>query len=103
MIIGAIVINYINDVSTSLGGFSVISCVQLWLFFYFFKKSRGLCLSSTSYKEIVTRSYPIAVLGGIYYLVLIFCFEKYRDDATIAFYSLAVKLMTILSMIIIYG
>jgi O-antigen/teichoic acid export membrane protein len=28
-------------------------------------------------------------------------FKKYKDDATIAFYALAVKLMTVLSMIIV--
>ncbi len=109
MIIGAIVINYINKetylVPVFLGGFLVLSLITTLVVYYYFSRNQEVSASvPTSYNEIVTRSYPIAISGMALFLLLSFdilFLKKYRDDATIAFYSLAVKLMTILSMIIV--
>ena len=109
MIVGAIVINYINKqtylVPVFLGGFLVLSLITTLVVYYYFSRNQEVSASvPTSYKEIVTRSYPIAISGMALFLLLSFdilFLKKYRDDATIAFYSLAVKLMTILSMIIV--
>lgn len=75
------------------------------LTFYFFTKktatSSADCFSS---REILTRSFPIAVSGMAIFLMMSFdilFLKKYYGDTTVAFYSVAVKLMTLLSVIIL--
>lgn len=108
-IIGAVIINYTNNhtflVQVFLGSFIILSFITSGVVYYYFSRKKLITqVVYTSYKEIVTKSYPIAVSGMALFLLLSFdilFLKKYKDDATIAFYSLAVKLMTILSMIIV--
>ena len=108
-IIGAVIINYTNNptflVQVFLGSFIILAVITGGVVYYYFSRKHLITeVVFTSYKEIVTKSYPIAVSGMALFLLLSFdilFLKKFRDDATIAFYSLAVKLMTILSMVIV--
>jgi O-antigen/teichoic acid export membrane protein len=109
LIIGAVIINYTNNqtylVAVFLGSFIILFFMTIIVVFYYFsKKQPNSVVVFTSYKEIVTKSYPIAVSSLALFLLISFdimFLKKYKDDATIAFYALAVKLMTVLSMIIV--
>jgi O-antigen/teichoic acid export membrane protein len=109
VILGAVIINYTNNqpylVAVFLGGFLLLSIITTVIVYYYFSKNHVVNTGApTSYKEIVVKSYPIAISGMALFLLISFdimFLKKYKDDATIAFYALAVKLMTILSMIIV--
>lgn len=109
VIIGAVVINYRNNqsylVTVFLGGFLLLSVITTVFVYYYFSKNQITNQGAlTTYKEIIGKSYPIAISGMALFLLISFdimFLKKYKDDATIAFYALAVKLMTVLSMIIV--
>ena len=109
VIVGAVILKYTDNESylpdVFLGGFILLALVTTVIVWYYFSKNKVDASSSiTSYKEIITKSYPIAVSGMALFLLISFdimFLKKYRGDATVAFYALAVKLMTILSMIIV--
>lgn len=88
-----------------LAGFVLLSILTtLIVFFYFSKAKNEDEVMDFSYKEIFAKSYPIAISGMAMFLLLSFdilFLKKYRDDATVAFYSVAIKLMTILSVVIL--
>ena len=59
---------------------------------------------TVSHKEIVVKSYPMAISGMAFFLLMSFdimFLKKYYGNEQVAYYSIALKLMTILSMIII--
>lgn len=109
VIIGAIFLYYYNNetylVNVFLFGFVVLSVLTSAILFYYFGRIKDNNSEMVfSYKEIVVKSYPIAISGMALFLLMSFdilFLKKYKDDATVAFYALAVKLMTILSMIIV--
>lgn len=110
VIIGAIFLYYYyyNEtylVNVFLFGFVILSVLTSAILFYYFSRLKTHNLEVLfSYKEIVIKSYPIAISGMALFLLMSFdilFLKKYRDDATVAFYALAVKLMTILSMVIV--
>jgi O-antigen/teichoic acid export membrane protein len=109
VIIGAVILYYFYDetylVDVFLFGFIVLSAITTSLIFYYFNQNEGKSNKGTvSYKEIVSKSYPIAISGMALFLLMSFdimFLKKYRDDASVAFYALAVKFMTIVSMVII--
>ncbi|MGO4820054.1 MATE family efflux transporter [Flavobacterium sp. W21_SRS_FM3] len=86
-----------------LYGFILLAIITTLFIMYFFHKMEGTANSTSfSYKEITLKSYPIAVSGMALFLLMSFdiLFLKiYHDDATVAFYSIAVKIMTLLTMI----
>jgi O-antigen/teichoic acid export membrane protein len=86
-------------------GFIVLAIVSSLLLIYFFRKLDGTYTkSSFTYKEISVKSYPIAISGMAMFLLMsfdVFFLKKYRDDATVAYYGIAVKIMTLLTMIIL--
>jgi O-antigen/teichoic acid export membrane protein len=92
-------------VDVFLFGFIILAILTTILIFYYFNKINiNGEKEGFSYKEIISKSYPIAISGMALFLLIsidIMFLKKYRDDATVAFYALAVKLMTILSMIIV--
>lgn len=54
-------------------------------------------------KEIIQKSFPIAISGVAIFLLMsidIFFLKKYKGDADVAYYSVALKLMLMLSIII---
>lgn len=75
------------------------------LTFYFFTKKPATCSTDCfSSQEIITHSFPIAVSGMAIFLMMSFdilFLKKYFGDATVAYYAVAVKLMTLLSVIIL--
>jgi O-antigen/teichoic acid export membrane protein len=109
VIIGAILLYYFHNetylVNVFLIGFIFLAVLtKAIIFFYFNKIEIGGEKDVFSYREIISKSYPIAISGMALFLLISFdimFLKKYRDDATVAFYALAVKLMTILSMVIV--
>lgn len=86
-------------------GFVVLGVVSSLLLLYYFRTSAGsFANNSFSYKEITTKSYPIAISGMAMFLLMSFdvlFLKKYRDDATVAYYGVAVKIITMLTMIVL--
>jgi O-antigen/teichoic acid export membrane protein len=109
LILGAVVLFYLKKeiylVDIFLIGFVILALItSLLVFNYFSKEKNSLVNEPVTYKEIVFKSYPIAISGMALFLLMSFdimFLKKYRDDATVAFYSLAVKLMTVVSMVIV--
>jgi O-antigen/teichoic acid export membrane protein len=109
VIIGAVLLYYFYHetylVDVFLFGFVILSLVTTSLTFYYFTRNPVKSEEEPiSYKEIVIKSYPIAISGMALFLLMSFdiiFLKKYRDDASVAFYALAVKFMTIVSMVII--
>lgn len=109
LIIGAVLLYYFHNetylADVFLIGFIFLAVLTTTIIFYYFNKIKSNGEKDNfSYKEIVSSSYPIAISGMALFLLIsidIMFLKKYRDDATVAFYALAVKLMTILSMVIV--
>ncbi|MFV5694182.1 MATE family efflux transporter [Flavobacterium sp. LB3P122] len=109
LILGAILLYYIKKeiylVDVFLIGFVILAVITSILVFNYFSKVKTNTINEpNTYKEIIVKSYPIAISGMALFLLMSFdiiFLKKYRDDATVAFYALAMKLMTILSMVIV--
>ncbi|MBF4472806.1 MATE family efflux transporter [Flavobacterium sp. HJJ] len=109
LIIGAIILfywhkeSYLADVF--LAGFVLLSLISSILVYYYFKDTaKILTAQNISHKEVFLKSYPIAISGMAIFLLM--CFDimflkKYRNTETVAFYSIGVKLMTIVSVIVL--
>lgn len=109
IMIGAILLLFYGKESylaeVFLLGFIVLAAVTTAIIFYYFSKMDGnFKQESFSLKEITLKSYPIAISGMAMFLLLSFdiiFLKKYRDDATVAYYSVAIKIMTMLTMVIL--
>lgn len=109
LIVGAILLFYCDEVTylvdVFLIGFVLLSFVTTFIIFIYFSKAKiEKETVNFTYKEIFVKSYPIAISGMALFLLMSFdilFLKKYRDDSAVAFYSVAIKLMTILSMVII--
>lgn len=109
LIVGAIVLFYWHKeeylVDIFLLGFVFLAVLSSIFVFVFFRKSANIkTAEKISHKEIFLKSYPIAISAMALFLLM--CFDimflkKYRNDETVAFYSVGVKLMTIVSIIIL--
>jgi len=72
--------------------------------YFFSKKPAASAVDCFSSCEIITQSFPIAVSGMAIFLMMSFdilFLKKYQGDANVAYYAVAVKLMTLLSVIIL--
>jgi len=77
---------------------------SIFVFVYFKKIKKQDLTENISHKEIFFKSYPIAISGMALFLLMSFdilFLKKYRNDETVAFYSVGFKVMTIVSIIII--
>ncbi|MDR6845023.1 MATE family efflux transporter [Flavobacterium granuli] len=109
LIVGAILLSYFDWetylVEVFLAGFVLLAIITTIIVFFYFRKAKiENEVMNFSYKEIFTKSYPIAISGMAMFLLMSFdilFLKKYRDDSTVAFYSVAIKLMTVLSVIIL--
>jgi len=109
LIVGTVLLSYFDYeaylAAVFLAGFVLLSIItSLIVFLYFSKAKAENKTSDFSYKEIFAKSYPMAISGMALFLLMSFdilFLKKYRDDSTVAFYSVAIKITTILSMIII--
>ncbi len=109
LIIGSVILfywhkeNYLVDVF--LLGFVFLSIISSFFVFVYFKKMRTKeTTENISSKEVFLKSYPIAISGMAIFLLMSFdimFLKKYRNDETVAFYSVGVKVMTIISVIIL--
>lgn len=108
LIIGAVLLlHYEMEIYLAevfLGGFILLSLITTALLFFYFGKAKDEKNNfGFTYKQLFTKSYPIAISGMAMFLLMsfdIFFLKKYRDNATVAFFSVAIKFMTVLSMII---
>jgi len=75
----------------------------LYLFYYFSKTKQEEIAADISYKDIVKRSGPMAI-SAITYLLMqsvdIILLTKYSSFEQVAYYSVAIKLTTILSLVL---
>ncbi|MDR6760628.1 O-antigen/teichoic acid export membrane protein [Flavobacterium sp. 2755] len=109
IIIGSIVLFYWNKeaylVDVFLIGFVLLAILSsIFVIIYLNRTPKIECEEIFSKKEIFTKSYPIAISGMALFLLM--CFDimflkKYRNDEAVAFYSVGVKVMTIVSVIIL--
>ncbi|WP_406844850.1 MATE family efflux transporter [Flavobacterium soyae] len=109
LIIGSIALFYWHKetylVDVFLIGFVLLAVLSsVFIFIYFNNTDEIKTKEIFSNKEIFIKSYPIAVSAMAIFLLM--CFDvmflkKYRNDETVAFYSVGVKVMTIVSVIIL--
>ncbi|MBE8724874.1 polysaccharide biosynthesis C-terminal domain-containing protein [Flavobacterium hungaricum] len=109
LIVGAVVLfywhkeNYLVDVFVI--GFVFLSMFSSVFVFYYFNKIVPIASKEiVTKKEVFTKSYPIAISGMAMFLLMSFdimFLKKYWNDETVAFYSVGVKIMTIVSVIIL--
>ncbi|KAF2336457.1 MATE family efflux transporter [Flavobacterium daemonense] len=109
LIIGSILLFYCHKqdylVDVFLLGFVFLALLSSAFVFIYFRKNTVLKTPDNfSHKEIFLKSYPIAISAMALFLLM--CFDimflkKYRNDETVAFYSVGVKIMTIISIIIV--
>ncbi|WP_117595829.1 MATE family efflux transporter [Flavobacterium sp. Root420] len=109
LIIGSIVLFYWHKetylVDVFLIGFVFLALISTILIFNYFNKTKPLKTTTFfSHKDVFLKSYPMAISGMAIFLLM--CFDimflkKYRNDETVAFYSVGVKIMTIISVVIL--
>ncbi len=111
VIFGAIILFYYHQeaylVDTFLIGFVALAIITTIIIFHLFKKQNGdLILSndtnSFSYSFIAHKSYPMAISSLAIFLMMTFdivFLKKFKGDETVAYYAIAMKLVSILFMI----
>lgn len=111
VIFGAIILFYYHQeaylVDTFLIGFVALAIITTIIIFRLFKKQNGdLILSndtnSFSYSLIAHKSYPMAISSLAIFLMMTFdivFLKKFKGDETVAYYAIAMKLVSILFMI----
>ncbi|RZJ52396.1 MAG: polysaccharide biosynthesis protein [Flavobacterium sp.] len=109
LILGSVALFYYQKqtylVDVFLIGFVVLAIISSILVLVYFHKINNVNpTEKISTKEIFLKSYPIAISGMALFLLMSFdimFLKKYRNDETVAFYAVGVKIMTIISIIII--
>ncbi|WP_343705095.1 MATE family efflux transporter [Flavobacterium sp.] len=108
LIIGSVVLFYWHLetylVDVFLIGFVFLAIISSVLIFIYFNKTEIVSEEIFTSKEIFKKSYPIAISGMAMFLLMSFdimFLKKYENDETVAFYSVGVKIMTIVSVIIL--
>ena len=110
VIIGSVTLFYIHEesylVDTFLIGFFFLSIISTIKIISIFKKKSSNELrnneNTISYKFILLKSYPIAISTMAIFLLMSFdvmFLKKYKGNEEVAFYALAVKLMTLLLVV----
>ena len=111
VILGAVILFYYHQesylVDTFLIGFVALAIVSTSIVFRLFKKQNGDLIlsndtSSYSYSFIAHKSYPMAVSSLAIFLMMTFdivFLKKFKGDETVAYYAIAMKIVSILFMI----
>lgn len=111
VIIGAVVLFYYHLetylVDTFLIGFVALSIITTIIIFRLFKKQKDYSVllndtNSFSYSFIAHKSYPMAISNLAIFLMMTFdvvFLKKFKGDETVAYYAVAMKLVSILFMI----
>ena len=106
---GAIIVLYVTDnpqylVEVFLLNFVFLGLVStLYLFYYFSKVATEETSVTITFKNILSRSGPMAISAVTYLLmqsVDIILLSKYSSFERVAFYSVAIKLTTVLSLVL---
>jgi O-antigen/teichoic acid export membrane protein len=108
VIIGSIILLHINQQSyladTFLVGFILLALISTLLIFRLFKKKNSQEITNDfTYGFILKKSFPIAISTMALFLMMSFdiiFLKKYWGNQNVAFYGVAIKIMTIVSMII---
>lgn len=112
VIIGAVFLFQIKKeiylVDTFLIGFVILAIISYIMILNLFrkeiKKNTKIDTLNFSYKQIIKKSFPMAISGMAFFLIMsfdIFFIKKYYGNESVAYYSTSMKIITILSMIII--
>lgn len=110
VIIGSVILLHLNQqeflVDTFLFGFVLLALISTFMVIRLFRVEiapKKLDLDTFSYSMILNKSYPMAISAMAIFLLMTFdivFLKKYRGDQTVAFYNVAIKIMTIISMVI---
>lgn len=109
LILGSIVLLYYGDphwlINFYLYGFIVLSIITTSIILMHFRKMNKSSPSTNIFLiDIFKTSYPMAISGLCFFLMLFFdvmLLKKYHSSDEVAYYSIAVKMFTILSMVIV--
>ncbi|SDW11095.1 lipopolysaccharide biosynthesis protein [Flavobacterium degerlachei] len=111
VIIGAVVLFYIHEesylVDTFLVGFVALSIITTIIVFRLFEKQKNdsVLVDDTdrfNYSFIAHKSYPMAISNLAIFLMMTFdvvFLKKFKGDETVAYYSIVMKLVSVLFMI----
>lgn len=109
VILGSILLIYIHKevylVDTFLVGFVFLGIISTYKILNLFNKEVIIVNKNDTftYTHILKKSYPMAISAMAIFLLMSFdiiFLKKYWGDKTVAFYAVAVKIMTIVAMII---
>ncbi len=108
LIMGSMLLFYLHLetylVDVFLIGFVFLALISSILVFIYFNKTETVSEEIFNSKHIFVKSYPMAISGMAMFLLMSFdimFLKKYQNDETVAFYSIGVKIMTIVSVIIL--
>jgi O-antigen/teichoic acid export membrane protein len=111
VIIGAVVLFYIHQetylVDTFLIGFVALAIITTIIVFRLFKKQKNDSVLENdtdcfTYSFIAHKSYPMAISNLAIFLMMTFdvvFLKKFKGDETVAYYSIVMKLVSVLFMI----
>jgi O-antigen/teichoic acid export membrane protein len=111
VIIGAVVLFYYHQetylVDTFLIGFVVLAIITTIIIFRLFKKQKDDSIlpndtNPFTYSFIAHKSYPMAISNLAIFLMMTFdvvFLKKFKGDETVAYYAVAMKLVSVLFMI----
>ncbi|MDI1307274.1 MAG: MATE family efflux transporter, partial [bacterium] len=111
VIIGAVVLFYYHQetylVDTFLIGFVVLAIITTIIIFRLFKKQKNDSIlpndtNPFTYSFIAHKSYPMAISNLAIFLMMTFdvvFLKKFKGDETVAYYAVAMKLVSVLFMI----
>lgn len=111
VIFGAIILFYSNKekylTDTFLIGFVVLAFVTTTIIFSILKKKEYTSVenkseSRFSYSSIASKSYPMAISNLAIFLMMTFdivLLKKYKGDEVVAYYGIAIKIVSVLFMI----
>ncbi|KOS07099.1 hypothetical protein AM493_14430 [Flavobacterium akiainvivens] len=87
-----------------LFGFILLAAVTTAMAFYYLSKIEAGSVKTISTRQIIKTSYPISISGMALFLLMsidVMLLKKYMGNQYVAYYAQAVKIMTLLSIIIL--
>lgn len=107
VIIGSVVLFQINQkeylADVFLYGFVVLAIISTFMVLNSFKNHKHDSTEKITHLDIVKKSYPMSISAMAIFLLMTFdviFLKKYWGSQTVAYYNVAIKIMTIVAMII---
>lgn len=107
VLVGAFLLLFVGDpnwlVDFYIYGFVILSLLTSFMVFKSFNAIK-IEKSIITSKEIMKVSYPMAISATCFFLMLsidVFLLKKYFSNEHVAYYAIAVKLLTVLTMVIV--